>query len=182
MSNKKAFTLIEVLISIVLVGLIIPPLYKLITLMNDSNTQIFNYVKKQSRESKVLDTLYLDILSSDGNISITKNDFSRLCIMHTNNSLYATPKPKVCWVVLKNNNTLVRLEGNNYNLPLNLESNIHIDSTFKDIELFDVYRQKSNILVILKRKHQEPVAFEIYGINTPTKKKKTQKKTTLKKG
>jgi len=175
MSNKKAFTLIEVLISIALVGLILPPLYKLITLMNDSNNQIYNYVKKQSKESKIINTLYLDILSSDGNISINQDDFDRICIKQTNNSLYGTPYSKVCWVVLKEKNKLVRIEGTNYNLPLNLEDKVHIDSAFENIELFDIYRNKKDVLVILKKLHQNPITFAIYGINKPIKKKKRKK-------
>jgi len=176
MKGKKAFTLIEVLISIMLVGLLLPPLYKLINLMNDSNAQIFSYVKKQSITSKIIDTLYLDILSSDGNISIVKNDFTRLCINHTNNSLYGLHQSKVCWVVLKDKHKLIRTEGSNYNLPLNLDKTIYIDNAFEHMELFDIYRSKSDILVLLKRKSQEPITFAIYGVQHPSKKKKKKKK------
>jgi prepilin-type N-terminal cleavage/methylation domain-containing protein len=173
MGSKKAFTLIEVLISIVLVGLILPPLYKLITLMYDSNSQIYTYVKKQSKESKIINIMYLDLLSSDGNISIQKDDFSRVCINSTNNSLYGHPKSKVCWVVIKENNTLVRVEGKDYRLPLDLEDNVEVYNSFKNLELFDVYKNKSDVLVVLKQRKQKPIAFNIYGI-TATKNKHRQ--------
>jgi prepilin-type N-terminal cleavage/methylation domain-containing protein len=176
MKSKKAFTLIEVLISIVLVGLILPPLYKLISLMNDSNNQIYKYVKKQNTQTDIIDTLYLDILSSDGNISVNKDDFDRLCIRHTKNSLYGKPLSQVCWAVLKSNNRLVRIEGKEFKLPLELNDQVHIDSTLSHLEIFDIYRTSSDILVILKQKHQAPITFAIYDIHKPKKKKKIKKK------
>ena len=164
MKTKKAFTLIEVLISIVLVGLILPPLYKLITLMQDSNSQIFTYVKQNTKESKLIDIMYLDFLSSDGNISISKDEFSRVCINSTHNSLYGFSNVKVCWVVVKTNNTLVRIEGTNYNLPLELDAKVESYSSLNNLELFDVYRNKTDILVIIKQKSQQPIVFEIFGV------------------
>jgi len=174
--KQSAFTLIEVLISIVLVGLILPPLYKLITLMNDSNNQIYGYVKKQDKESKIINTLYLDILSSDGNISVNKDDFDRLCIRHTNNSLYGNSKAKICWIVLKEKNRLIRIEGNAYELPLDSENIVHINNAFDNMELFDIYRTKEDILVFLKQKHQDIITFAIYGVNQHQKKEKKKKK------
>jgi len=176
LKRRLAFTLIEVLISIVLVGLILPPLYKLITLMQSSNSQIFSYVQKQKDESKAINTLYLDILSSDGNISITKDDFSRLCIESTNNSLYGLSQAKVCWVVLKEHNTLVRVEGNDYTLPLKLDDKVEVDKALDNLELFDVYRSKDGVLVIAKEQNKNPISFAIYGVYPPQKKKDSKKK------
>jgi prepilin-type N-terminal cleavage/methylation domain-containing protein len=175
-SKRQGFTLIEVLISILLVGIIIPPLFKLITLMHDSNSQIFSYVKKQKQETKAIETMYLDILSSDGNITITKNDFSRVCIEKSYNSLYGLNSAKVCWIVVKDGNKLIRAEGNNYTLPLRLEDKVESDEVLTNLELFDVYRSKDAVLIIIKQKNQEPITFEVYGVNQPTKKKKKVKK------
>jgi prepilin-type N-terminal cleavage/methylation domain-containing protein len=178
--NKRlGFTLLEVLISIVLVGIIIPPLFKLITLMQDSNSQIFQYVDKQKLEAKAIKTMYLDLLSSDGNITIQKNEFSRVCIENTLNSLYGLHSAKVCWVVLKDGNKLVRVEGNKYKLPLGLEEKVESDMVLDNLEIFDIYRNKDDILVIIQQKNKQPITFEVYGVHKPqkkTKKKKTKKK------
>jgi len=176
LKGRLAFTLIEVLISIVLVGIILPPLYKLITLMQSSNSQIFTYVQKQKQESKAINTLYLDILSSDGNITIKKDEFTRLCMENTNNSLYGLTQAKVCWVVLKENNTLVRVEGNNYRLPLGLEDKVEVDMAMKNLDLFDVYRSKDGVLVLAQESGKKPVSFALYGIYKPQKKKPKKKK------
>src|SRR5665648_142799 len=121
MVNRKAFTLLEVLISIALLGIILLALYSSVEMLQDSNKHLLGYLEKSKKITKSTKVLYLDILSSDGNISIEKDEFPRLCMEETKNSLYALPAAKVCWVVLKKQNTLARIEGNDYTLPLRSE-------------------------------------------------------------
>ena len=162
---RFGFTLVEVLIAIVSVGIILPPLFKLIILMRDSNSQIINYVVKEKEKNKALSALYLDILSSDGNITINKNDnFSRVCIEHSLHSLYGLNQAKVCWLVLKRDNQLVRIEGNKYDLPLTSNNRVESDLIFKNIELFDVYYLKNSLLVVIEEQNKQPIAFEIDGL------------------
>jgi prepilin-type N-terminal cleavage/methylation domain-containing protein len=169
LKRRLGFTLLEVLISIVLVGIIIPPLFKLITLMQDSNSQIFHYVDKQKQEAKAMNAMYLDFLSSDGNITITKDEFSRVCIENTLNSLYGLHSAKVCWVVIKDGNRLIRVEGNDYKLPLGLEDKVESDAVLDNLKLFDIYRNKDDILVLIQQQNKQPITFEIYGIHKPLK-------------
>ncbi len=181
MLRRSAFTLIEVLISIALLGIILPSLYQTVDLLRDSNSHLFSYLEKAKKVTKATDTLYLDLLSSDGNISIKKDEYSRVCIEHTKNSLYALAVAKVCWVVLKKDNTLARIEGNNYKLPLGSEEKVEVNPIMKDVEVFDVYYQKDKLLVLLQQKAQEPISFMIQGITKPVKKKKKTKKPIKKK-
>jgi len=180
MPNKQrsAFTLIEVLIAIVLLGIILPALYETVLLLRNSNTHLFEHLEKAKKVTQATDTLYLDLLSSDGNISIKKDDFSRVCIENTKNSLYALSVAKVCWVVLKSENTLLRIEGYDYHLPLQGEEKVEVNAVMTQVELFDVYYKKDKILVLLQQKAKDPITFMIQGIEKPKKKKK--KKKTLK--
>ena len=176
MANRKAFTLLEVLISIALLGIILPALYKSVEMLHDSNQHLFEYLEKSKKITKATQTLYLDILSSDGNITIKKDEFTRLCMEQTKNSLYALPVAKVCWVVLKKDNTLVRIEGNAYKLPLGSEERVEINLIMKGVELFDVYHQKDKVLVLLQQQAKEPISFMVQGVSKPEKKKKEKKK------
>ena len=165
--HQKAFTLIEVLISIGLLGIIIVALFSTVSMMRDSNANLYNYLQKSKKVTQATKVLYLDIMSSDGNITIKKDEFTRLCMQETKNSLYALSLAKVCWVVLKKDNTLVRVEGNNYTLPTRFEDRVEVNPVMKHVELFDVYHQKDKVLVFLKQKGEEPITFMIQGVTKP---------------
>jgi len=176
MGSRKAFTLLEVLISIALLGIILPALYESVDMLRDSNQNLFKYVEKSKKITKATQTLYLDILSSDGNLTIQKDDFSRLCIEQTSNSLYELPSAKVCWVVLKKEHNLLRIEGNGYQLPLRADDRIEADIVMRNIELFDVYYNQDKVLVLLQQAKKEPVVFMVQGVTKPQKKKSKKKK------
>ncbi len=174
--QQKAFTLIEVLISIGLLGIIIVALFSTVSMMRDSNANLYNYLQKSKKVTQATKVLYLDIMSSDGNITIKKDEFTRLCMQETRNSLYALSLAKVCWVVLKKDNTLVRVEGNNYRLPTRFGDRVEVNPVMKHVELFDVYHQKDKVLVFLKQKGEEPITFMIQGVTKPKIKKVVKKK------
>ena len=174
--RRDAFTLIEVLISIALLGIVIVALFSTVSMMKDSNEHLHAYLQKAKKVTKATKVLYLDIISSDGNISIKKDDFTRLCMEQTRNSLYALSLAKVCWVVLKDKNTLARIEGNYYSLPTRFEDRVEVNPVMQNIELFDVYHQKDKVLVFLKQKGQEPITFMVQGVTKPVPKKVVKKK------
>jgi prepilin-type N-terminal cleavage/methylation domain-containing protein len=168
--KRKAFTLLEVLISIALLTLVMLALNRSIAILRDSNTHLFDYLKNAKTETKVLNTLYRDIIASDGNLTISKDEFSRLCIENTVNSLYELPIAKVCWVVLKQDNTLLRIEGNNYSLPVGHEEEVEVDLLVKGLEVFDIYHEKDKVMVLIKEHNKEATGFMLQGITLPESK------------
>ncbi len=179
--QRRAFTIIEVLIAIALMGIILPALYESVILLRNSNSHLFEYLGKAKKVTHATDTLYLDLVSSDGNISIQKGEFPRVCIENTKNSLYALSVAKVCWVVLKKENTLLRIEGYDYHLPLKEDEKVEVNTVMENVELFDIYYVKDKILVLLQQKAKEPISFMIQGVEKPNKKKKKPKKQKKKK-
>ena len=167
MANRKAFTLIEVLISIALMGLILVPLFNVVEMMRNSNDQLLHSLEKSTQITKATKVLFLDIMSSDGNFTIKKDEMSRFCMEETSNSLYSLPLAKVCWLVLKEKNTLVRVEGNIYKLPIGSEDRVEVDKLMTNIEIFDVSRDKDKVLVVIKEKEKEPMSFLVQGIYKP---------------
>lgn len=176
MLKRNAFTLLEVLISIALLTLVMLALNRSVMILRDSNDHLLGYLKEAKNDTKMLNTLYRDIISSDGNLTISKDEFSRLCIEETMNSLYELPSAKVCWVVLKEKNTLLRIEGNNYTLPVGYDQQVEVDSLIKNLELFDIYHEKDKVLAMIKQKDGEAMGFMLQGITKPTPKSKKNKK------
>ena len=167
MVERKAFTLVEVLISIALMGIVLVALFSSVDMLRDSNQHLSKQLKTTQKTTQATQVLFKDILSSDGNITITKDEFSRVCIESTANSLYALPRAKVCWVVMKEGNQLVRVEGTEYNLPTSFDDRVEVDRVMENVELFDLYHSNGKVLVVLKEKSKEAIKFMVQGIRQP---------------
>ena len=177
MNSKRAFTLIEILISITLLSIVLVGLYSVLDTQRRFVFTIKHHLDESIKQDKIIMTLYYDIIRSDGNITIKKGERDTICIEHTKNSLYGLGAAKVCWLVLKDQDSLTRIEGNNYHLPLGLEDKVEVDIVAKAISLFDIYRNKEgNILVVLQQLKNEPFSFLLQGIKQPPKIKKKAKK------
>jgi prepilin-type N-terminal cleavage/methylation domain-containing protein len=173
MTHRKAFTLIEVLISIALMGIVLIALFSSLDILQDSNQHLSKQLEKTKKSTEATQVIYKDILSSDGNLTISKDEFSRLCMESTAHSLYALPRPKVCWLVLKENNTLVRVEGIEYTLPTRYEDRVEVDRVMENIELFDTYHEKDKVLVVLKERSKKAIKFMVQGVSMPEVPEKT---------
>lgn len=173
--QRHAFTLIEVLISVALLSVVMLGLYSALSMQRSSNKHLFSYLTKAIEDDRVIMVLYQDLMHSDGNLTIKKGEFDRLCIHNTGNSLYGLSQAKVCWLVEKEENRLLRVEGNNYRLPLKYDDKVAVDLTMDHIELFDVTRRKGELLVVLQAAGGEPYTFMLQGIVQPPKKQKAEK-------
>ena len=164
--KKRAFTLVELIISVILLGIVVALLYE--SLQNTQKTnQIFMQKKEQSdKEKKILKVLYEDILEAD-EIRITGGKKYKAVELKTNNSLFDIIKPQVIWFVSKYDDTLVRVESTK--LPLTYENRFtsHICKVAKNCEVFNVYKsnKKDKILLYLSFKGQKPVIYEFYKAN-----------------
>ena len=167
-SNKKAFTLLEVLISIMLLSLVLMALYRSADILRASNKNLFKHLEHSSDSIKGANCLYMDLLQSDNNITInTKKKFHKISIESTQHSLYGLYFAKVVWLIYKKDNTLLRIEGNNFKLPLKSENNVAIDTITNNIELFKAYSNKKNgkIIVIIKKVGEDTQSFMVQSLH-----------------
>ncbi len=186
MLRRSAFTLIEVLVSIALISLILLGLYRSLDIQRDSNRRIREHLQTALQANRSVKALYLDLLESDGNLTIHQGDFDRLCIEKTSHSLYQLYRPKVCWLITKRDRNLLRVEGLDFSLPLKENSAVAVDRVMQGMTLFDLYRQKGKILVLLQRGNRKPIAFMVQGLEKAKmikkKKSKPKKEDASKKG
>ena len=157
--SSGAFTLIEVLISITLLSLVLMALYRSSDILRRSNKHLYEHLEKSSKSLSGNQVLYMDLLQSDENITISdSNKFHQIHILRTSNSLYGQAVAQVSWLVSKHENTLLRIEGNGYKLPLKEDSNVEINPIVTNVELFKIYKnKKSNKVLILLQHSGRPV-------------------------
>jgi len=162
--NKKAFTLIELLISIFLLGLIVNFLYSAIGNLQKTN-MLFN--KKSinfQKDQKLLDLLYEDIFLAD-TLKITgiKNSIIDL---RTANSLFDIEEPFVTWLISKENSTLVRFESTQpfSNMTSDNRNIYHLSKAGENCDRFNIYKSKdkNNVLIHIKFKDKEPLIYEFF--------------------
>ena len=179
---SPAFTLIEILISTMLLSIVLVGLYSVLDTQRRSVSNIKQHLDKSMDHDRAIMVLYHDISQSDGNLTIKKGERDTLCINSTTNSLYELGLAKVCWLVLKDKDTLARVEGNGYSLPLGLEDKVEIDRVLEGVRVFEVSRDKDKVLVYAQQLKKEPYTFLLQGIKEPPKpkKKKTKSKKTTK--
>ncbi len=171
MTRRKAFTLIEVLISIALLSLVMLALYKSMSIQRISNKKVHQFLDKTIATDKMIMILYNDILRSNGVFIMQKAKMGPFCIDETSNSLYGLSKAKVCWLVGKNDDTLMRIEGNDFKLPIRSSKKVEADLIAKGVKIFSVTRKLDKTLVVLQIVGEEPYTFVVRGIEKPKKPK-----------
>jgi hypothetical protein len=156
-------------------------LYRSADILRASNKNLFNHLERASDIIKGSNALYMDIIQSNGDIDIkTDKEFHRLSINRTQHSLYGLSYAKVTWLVHKEQKSLLRLEGGEYELPLKLEQKVAIDKISTKMELFKVYKskKKSELLIIMKILANDAQSFMVQNIPqfTPPKNQNTPPK------
>ena len=175
MRQRHGFTLLEMLISTVLLSLVLIGLYGALNMQQRSTKHLFEFLSNALDADRGVMVLYRDVFQSDGNITIKNGEFDRLCLNSTSHSLHGLAQAKVCWIVAKEDHALLRIEGNDYRLPLRYSDGVEIDKVMAPVELFDVQWDKKNLLVGIKQIARDPYVFLVQGVEAPPKRKKVHK-------
>ena len=180
--HKRAFSLVELIISVVLLGIIVTFLYTTVSNLEKTNSIFAANEKALSDKEKVVDLLYDDIFTA--NSLELKGVDNSLVSMQTSNSLFDIAKPFVTWLVVKEKNSLLRFESIKEFKNINSQNSdyFHISVVGENCEVFKIYQslKKENILIHLKFQDQEPMVFEfakpLFIKDTNTSKVKAQGK------
>ncbi len=140
---RRAFTLMELMVSIVLIVLISLFLFGAIASSKLSNDTLMKHTAKEQLRSDLFELFYRDILEA---ISIqtleTKERSFTVLQMQTSNSLYEIAMPYVTYFVHAQTNVLTRLESaRKINLPVAYEDEnfVMADTLLSDVKAFNVY-------------------------------------------
>jgi len=143
---KKAFSLIEVLISIILFGIVYLTITNILSYLKSSNSFLKDFYYNFDKNEKILKTLYLDLLKASSIKIVKKNKNSSTLYITTNNSLYNLSYVYVVWYV--NKGRLIRVESLNKRLlPLDKIGYMY---DFGEVKIFRVFRNKNRFFVFYK--------------------------------
>ena len=167
-SANKGFTLVEVLVSIVLIGLIALFVSSTIYQTKNNNKLFQDKIKKNSQNEIFLNILYDDLIQSS-DLNISGNKRYAIIGFSSNHSVYGVSHPYIVWLVLKKDNTLARLESaRKIILPIkdDMQKYIYMDIVQKNCEYFqaNLSKNKKQILIFIKNKNHKPYIFEVKKI------------------
>ena len=144
--NRRAFTLMELLISVVLIALISMYLYASLGRTRASNKTLQTHTAVQEHRLKIFELFYRDLVESyDVSVQDTKNDRYHLLKLETGNSLYDIAAPYVIYYVRTDTLQLIRLESAEpILLPVRDDESrnrIHADLIDENVTDFNLYVQ-----------------------------------------
>jgi prepilin-type N-terminal cleavage/methylation domain-containing protein len=185
---KPAFTLIEVLVSIVLLSLMITYLYNALGVLQNANSSLLSKEKQLDTRDFLFGLLYKDLFeASSTTITSTQSKDFDILKLKTSNSLHDISAPTITYIVVKEDKKLIRIESPyEFALPIPMESAymMYADEVAKEVEFFKIYSKssaennqsssanpqndiqkeviaKENILLSIKLRNQKPLFFEI---------------------
>jgi len=145
---RKAFTLIEVLVSVALLSILIVFMYQNIDMLKKSNFIYEKFYHKTSLQTKIHKTMFLDLAQSTYAKKVD-GDFDRV-ILQTSNSHFGIIMPYVSYIVKQN--TLYRVESNKQ-IPQKIKDDflpyLKFEIVKKGIKTFEFYRAKKSFLIVL---------------------------------
>lgn len=156
---KKAFTLIELMLAIIILSILILAMNNIIVNLKSTRDFLNSYLKKENQNELFLKTLYYDILNATSIKVIHSFDskYDRL-YLHTNNSLYSLISPYVVWYVSKRKNALIRIESP-FNIKLPNENAFFLDKFKENIKRFKIFRKNGKDLIFIDA--ARPIYFEM---------------------
>ncbi|MEA1956666.1 MAG: prepilin-type N-terminal cleavage/methylation domain-containing protein [Campylobacterota bacterium] len=169
MRTKKAFTLIEVLISIVLLGIIFTYLYGTINSLKQQNNPYLEKSDLIKEEQKIFKLINLDFIHLIGKVTISHKQNYDIVHFKTKNSIYQIIEPNVSYFVSKKDNSLIRIETLE---PFDFSSKSEVSEIFlyadiisEDCISFKVTTKNNFVNVLFRTKKLKPMVLKIPTIS-----------------
>ncbi len=160
----KAFTLVEMLVSVVILGIMAFFVSTTITQTKKNFSAVKKDINSKLKTDRISQILYEDIIKSSQLTSTNSKKYTIL-YLKTKNSIYDIKEPFVIWYVSKEKKSLIRIESSKrITIPLKQEDIPYTlsDKVTENCENFLVYKSKDlkYALAFIDIKKQKPVIFE----------------------
>lgn len=166
--NKKAFTLIELLISVTILVLIFTFIYGQFNLAQLSTKKTTQIESSTTQRGKIITLLYNDFITTKEIVPTSGKSFDKFInAFETNNSLHGISNPFVKYAVIETNDGkfLMRAESNQQNISFSENNNkFYMDEIVKNIEFFKVITNDNYIEFFIKAKDMKDIYFRFKKI------------------
>ncbi|PHR54598.1 MAG: hypothetical protein COA44_12615 [Arcobacter sp.] len=157
---KKAFTLVELMISIILLSIIVTFLYQSVAQLQTSNLQFMRKTDGLQKREQVLKLLYNDFINARTVQWYDKGRDHDIILIQTNNSFHNMSQPYVLYKVYKEDSVLKRIESPAEKIDF-LNNIFKFNDIIENVKLFKVYEQKGHYLIYIKAKDLEDIYLDI---------------------
>ena len=169
---KKAFTLLEVVISITIFMILLIFLYKVLDQTKLSNNQFKQKSEKLIENNNLYDIFLEDIAESYSNITILQNDDTSIVKFESNNTYHNSFFNNITYLISASNK-LIRIESKTAfkqnDTSVDYYDNAYIDILLEDIEYFEVIKNidanKKYYAIAIKQKNKKKLLFNTFRFN-----------------
>ncbi|WP_072682456.1 type II secretion system protein J [Arcobacter sp. LA11] len=167
-TGKKAFTLLEVVISITIFMIILVFMYKTLDDTELSNSKFESHINKKDEINHLYNIFTEDIAESKGKIDFLQDrDKNSMVMFKSNNSFHNAFYSNITYMISSNNH-LVRIESKDKfqkeKSSIEFYNSSFIDILLKDIEKFIVLQKDDKVLFIVKQKDKEKIVFSTFSM------------------
>jgi len=164
-TNKKSFTLVEVLISISLLGILFLFLFTTTNTTKKLNQPYVEKGKVIEKEVKIFNTFIKDFSQITNKLSIIYGKHYDMVRFQTKNSVYNIIESYVTYYVSKKNLSLIRTESLE-KYDINKKEDIYTAIIYGDImsanvKSFKVYSKDSFFNIMLRSKGLKPIVLTL---------------------
>jgi len=170
MHRRSGFTLIELMISLIISSFIVIFIYQALAGVKKGGEAFARYDAVNAYETDIRTIITQDMLYAS-ELNITEGREFDLISLRSYHSLYNLPKPYIQYLVLREDNRLLRIEGA---LPFNYAKEPPLEEVRlllkplvlgEKLESFKVYRGKKNtqLLLFIAPEKKEPILLELYA-------------------
>jgi len=156
---RRAFTLIELMISVILLSIIVTFLYQSVAQLQNSNQQLMKNTQKTVARENLLNILYMDFINLSSLNIVDKVEKTDVFVLQTSNSFYAMSQPFVRYVV-GDDEVLRRIESVRDTLDFE-NSFFRFDRIANDVRMLKVYESDGHYFIYIKSDSMEDIYLDI---------------------
>jgi len=165
-NNKKAFTLIEVLISITLFTIIILFLYQALDITQKSNNFYSEKLEIKQNENDLKKMFFLDFINKiDNKITLESDKNKNTIIKFKSINIYHNPFYTYITYLVSRESNLIRIESKSEFKSKNLSDDFfdssYIDIIYNNINKFKIEKKDNNIYIYIENKEKDRIYFSI---------------------